>query len=49
MKIDVITIFPEMFDGILNNSIIKRAIEKGLVSINIHDFRLYSKDFIFFW
>lgn len=44
MKIDVITIFPEMFDGILNNSIIKRAIEKGLVSINIHDFRLYSKD-----
>ena len=44
MKIDIVTIFPEMFEGILNNSIIKRAIEKGLASINVHDFRLYSKD-----
>ena len=31
-----------MFTGVLNNSIIKRTIEKGLVQINIHDFRLYS-------
>ena len=44
MKIDIVTIFPEMFEGILNNSIIKRAIEKGLASISVHDFRLYSKD-----
>ena len=44
MKIDIVTIFPEMFTGILNNSIIKRAIEKGVVNIDVHDFRLYSKD-----
>ena len=33
MKIDILTIFPEMFDGFLNHSIIKRAIEKGKVTI----------------
>ena len=44
MVIDVVTIFPEMFRGILNNSIIKRAIEKEYVKINIHDFREYSFD-----
>lgn len=42
MVIDVITIFPEMFEGILNNSIIKRAIEKESVIINVHDFREFS-------
>ena len=42
MIIDIITIFPEMFEGILNNSIIKRTIEKGIVTINVHDFRDYS-------
>ena len=44
MKIDILTIFPEMFDGFLNTSIIKRAIEKQLVTINVHDIRSYSKD-----
>ena len=43
MKIDILTLFPKMFEGILEESIIKRAIEKGLVEINIIDFREFSK------
>lgn len=44
MKIDILTIFPEMFTGFLNTSIIKRAIDNKKVIINIHDIRKYSKD-----
>lgn len=44
MRIDILTLFPSMFDGFLNNSIIKRAIDKKLVEINIINFRDYSKD-----
>lgn len=44
MKIDILTLFPNMFTGFLNESIIKRAIEKKLVEINIVDFREYSND-----
>lgn len=44
MIIDILTIFPEMFTGILNSSIIKRTIDKGLVVINIHDFREYTNN-----
>ncbi len=44
MKIDILTIFPEMFDGFIKTSIIKRAIEKNKVEIQIHDIRKYSKD-----
>ncbi len=44
MRIDILTIFPSMFDGFLSESIIKRAIEKKLVEINIVDFREYSQD-----
>lgn len=44
MKIDILTIFPGMFEGFLHESIIKRAIEKGLVQIETHDIRAYSKD-----
>ncbi len=43
MKIDILTLFPKMFDGFLQESIIKRAIEKGLVEIRIIDFRTFSK------
>lgn len=43
MKIDILTLFPHMFDGFLSESIIKRAIEKGLVTIKITDFRKFSK------
>ncbi len=44
MRIDILTLFPSMFDGFLSNSIIKRAIEKKLVEINIINFRDYSLD-----
>ena len=44
MKIDILTIFPEMFEGFINASIIKRAIQNKLVDIQIHDIRKYSKD-----
>ena len=43
MKIDILTLFPEMFNGFKESSIIKRAINKGLVEINIINFRDYSK------
>ncbi len=43
MKIDVLTLFPDMFKGFLNESIIKRAIEKKCVEVNLIDFRKYSK------
>ncbi|MDP2980733.1 MAG: tRNA (guanosine(37)-N1)-methyltransferase TrmD, partial [Candidatus Omnitrophota bacterium] len=44
MRIDVLTIFPKMFDAVLGESIIKRAKEKKVVEINIIDLRLFSKD-----
>lgn len=44
MQIDVVTIFPKMFDAVLNESIIKRAQEKGVVKINIVNLRSFSKD-----
>ena len=44
MKITILTLFPEMFDGFLTNSIIKRAIAKELVEINIVNIRDYTKD-----
>ena len=44
MKIDILTLFPEMFTNVFNESIIKRAIESNQVIINIVDFRKYSKD-----
>jgi len=44
MKIDVLTLFPNMFDGVLTESIIKRAIDKKIVEINIHNFRDYTND-----
>ena len=42
MKISILTLFPSMFDGFKNESIIKRAIEKGKVQIEIINFRDYS-------
>ncbi len=43
MKIDILTLFPGIFQGFLNESIIKRAIEKKLVEINLINFREFSK------
>lgn len=44
MRIDIITIFPEMFEGPFTESIVKRAIGKGLVDIHLHNLRDYSTD-----
>lgn len=44
MRIDIITIFPGMFDAVLSESIIKRAQGKGKVKIYIHDLRDYTLD-----
>lgn len=44
MRIDVLTLFPSMFEGFINESIIKRAREMGKVDINIVNFRDYTKD-----
>lgn len=44
MKIDVLTLFPEMFAGVFNHSILKKAQEKKIVSINLVNFREYSDD-----
>ncbi len=42
MRFDILTIFPEMFSGPFSHSIIKRALEKKLVEIYLHDVRQYS-------
>ena len=44
MKIDILTLFPNMFDGFINESIIKRAISNNKVEINIHNIRDYTDD-----
>jgi tRNA (guanine37-N1)-methyltransferase len=44
MRLDIITCLPELFDGPLNQSIVKRSQNKGLVEIAIHNLREYSTD-----
>jgi len=44
MEFHVLTIFPEMFKGFLNESILKKAQGKGVIEIKLHDIRDYSKD-----
>lgn len=44
MRIDVITLFPDMFRGFLDQSIVKRAQQKGLAELELHDLREHSKD-----
>lgn len=44
MKIDILTLFPEMFEGFKNESIIKRAIEEKKVEINTCNFRDFAKN-----
>lgn len=44
MKVDIITLFPEIFNGFLSSSIINRAQIKGNLFVNLHQLRLYSKD-----
>ncbi len=42
IRFDILTLFPEMIEGIINSSILKRARENNLLEINIIDFRLFS-------
>lgn len=44
MRIDILTIFPEMFEGFLKHSIVKRAQEKGLAEIYLHNIRDYANN-----
>jgi tRNA (guanine37-N1)-methyltransferase len=44
MRVDVITLFPEMFDAPLGTSMIGRAIERGLLDVHLHDLRDWTHD-----
>jgi tRNA (guanine37-N1)-methyltransferase len=44
VHIDVLTLFPEMFEGIFDLGIMKRAIDQKLVSIGVHNIRDYTHD-----
>jgi tRNA (guanine37-N1)-methyltransferase len=44
MRFDLITIFPEFFVGPLEHGIVRRAQETGLVSVNVQDLRVFTKD-----
>ena len=44
MRIDILSLFPEMFDGPFSSSIIKRAVDKSLVGIYVNNFRNYARD-----
>ena len=44
MRIDILTLFPELFLGVIQNSIVKRAIDKSIVEINVHNIRDYTKN-----
>lgn len=43
IKFDCLTLFPKMVSSILEDSILKRAIENNLIEVNLHDFREFSK------
>ncbi len=44
MRFDVLTLFPEMFPGYLGQSLLKRAIDGGLVEVRLHNIRDWSDD-----
>lgn len=44
MRIDILTLFPDMFTGVFGNSILKRAVDKGLLELHTHDIRSYTTD-----
>lgn len=44
MQFDILTIFPTIFDSYFNESIIKRARNKKVISIKVHDFRKFASD-----
>jgi tRNA (guanine37-N1)-methyltransferase len=44
MRVDILTIFPDFFRGPLDYGIVRRARETGLVAVNVHDLRNFTKD-----
>jgi tRNA (guanine37-N1)-methyltransferase len=42
MRIDILTLFPEMFDGPFGHSIVSRAVKKGIVEIHLHNIRDFA-------
>ncbi len=44
MRIDILTLFPEMFEGPLSESILKQAREKGLIDVRLTNIRDYARD-----
>jgi tRNA (guanine37-N1)-methyltransferase len=44
MKCDIITIFPEIFTAYLSEGMLKRALQKGLIDLKVHNLREYTKD-----
>ena len=44
MKIDILTLFPEMFEGVFSESMIRIARKKGVCEINVHDLRRWTTD-----
>jgi len=44
MKIDILTLFPKMFEGPLTESMLKKACEKGILDVKIHNIRDYTND-----
>jgi tRNA (guanine37-N1)-methyltransferase len=44
VRIDILTVFPQMFRGPFDESIVRRAVESGIISIHLHDIRRWAKD-----
>ena len=44
MRLDVLTLFPGIFAGYLGESLLKKAIDRGLVQVHVHDIRDWSTD-----
>ncbi len=44
MRFDIFTLFPQMFQGPSTESILKRAVEAGLLELHVHNIRAYATD-----
>ena len=44
MRFDILTLFPQIFSSFLNESLLAKAIDKGLLEVHTHDFRLWTED-----
>jgi tRNA (guanine37-N1)-methyltransferase len=44
MRFDILTLFPAIFEGYLSQSLLKKAIDAGLVEVHLHDFRQWTHD-----